>query len=363
MTLSVLAGSTAFGATVSYATDCLERMGHILDVGKILEDVASPDTMLIMDFRKRPVRVDISGGKVSHIGYSIFTDRQRGDMPYSAVFNFLERYALNADLPGKRVKTVSAMLAEDNITCSDTGFERLRSMGADTTLAISVAELDERMYRVEWRNSSTTVFYICFPIDYDLLHGTSMSENERRLVADLQTCAKEYDAVMPSPVRKQLLPIYRRNYYILPGESYLLDNLTTNLYYRIESSDSTYVPICSGAYPFESIANILVTGAIDNNFEVDMKIDGYNPLPRITAPLNAMLGYFRRHGCTAYFGIGDYADPEATCYLIFRNRREGYCHLMRIIADVSMLDRREGTMTGRLTPYIPMSRVTSLFDD
>ena len=49
-----------------------------------------------------------------------------------------------------------------------------------------VADIGGRRYRVEWHKEDTPVYYIEFPIEYELLHGTSMTENERRLVADIQ---------------------------------------------------------------------------------------------------------------------------------------------------------------------------------
>ncbi|MDE5922140.1 MAG: hypothetical protein K2G79_01465, partial [Muribaculum sp.] len=146
--------------------------------------------------------------------------------------------------------------------------------------------------------------------------------------------------------------------------SYLLDNLTSNRYYRLaEDSDSLFVPIYTGDYPLESLATLLVTGTMPNDFLFEMKIDGYNMLPTVTVPVNAALDYFRRCGCVPFFGVGDFTDPVATCYLVMRNLSEGYCHLMRVTANVSELDSRKGTMACRLTPYIPMSRVASLFDD
>lgn len=365
LTLSAFGGSTAFGAPVSYDADCLERMvralGYDLDPQYAWEEA---DTVLALEFRKRPVRIDISRGRVRHVGYRMFSDSLRCAMSCRPVFDFLERYALDADLPGKRVKSVAKMLAEDEITCSESGFANLRRIAADSTLDVSVADFDGRRYRVEWRKADTPVYYIEFPVDYDLLHGTSMPENERRLAADIQLWQP---VVQPEPVlssRKGLVPIYRKNYFILPGDSYLLDNLTSSCYYRrSEDNDSLFVPIYSGEYPLESLAMMFLTGSVDNDFSFEIKVDGYNVLPVLTVPVNAVLDFFRSRGCTPYFGVGDFTDPVATCYLVFRNPAEGYCHLMRVSADVGEIDARAGTMSCRLTPYIPMSRVAALFDD
>ncbi|WP_295729528.1 hypothetical protein [uncultured Muribaculum sp.] len=365
LTLSAFGGSAAFGAPVSYDADCLERMLRAVpgvpDSGELSE---LGDTTLLLDFKKRKVRVDMAAGRVTHVGYRMFSDSQRGLMPYRPVFDFLERYALDADLPGKRVKSVEKMLAEDHVTCSKSGFRQLYPVATDTTLAVTVTNLNGNRYRIEWIKDDRPLYHIEFPIDYDLLHGTSMIENERRLVDNLTSFVDTAppEAVVPS--RKRLVPIYHKNYYILPGESYLLDNLTSNRYFRKEEhADSLFVPIYSGHYPLESLATLLVTGAIPNDFTFDMKVDCYNPLPPITVAVNNALGYFRSHGCSPFFGVGDFADGTATCYLVLRNAAEGYCHLMRITADVSQLDERQGRIKCRLTPYIPMSRVAALFGE
>ncbi|WP_290145048.1 hypothetical protein [Muribaculum intestinale] len=365
LTLSALGGPTAFGAPVLYDADCLERMVDALDYDLDQQYAwESADTTLMLEFKKRPVRIDISDGRVVHVGYRMFSDSQREHMPYRQVFDFLERYALDAELPVKRVKSVGAMLAEDEVTCSESGFSRLRSYASDSTLLLSVADIGGRRYRVEWHKEDTPVYYIEFPIEYELLHGTSMPENERRLVADIQAWKGSRERVDTLTSREELVPIYRKNYYILPGDSYLLDNLTSNRYYMLaEDSDSLFVPIYTRDYPLESLATLLVTGTLPNDFSFEMKVDGYNMLPTVTVPVNAALDYFRSCGCVPFFGVGDFTDPVATCYLVMRNPSEGYCHLMRVTANVSELDSRHGTMACRLTPYIPMSRVASLFDD
>lgn len=365
LTLSAFGGSAAFGAPVSYDADCLERMLRAIpgasDFGELPEH---GDTTLMLDFKKRKVRVDIAEGSVSHVGYRMFSDSQRQHMPYRPVFDFLERYALDADLSGNRVKSVEKTLSEDNVTCSKSGFRQLYPVASDTTLAIAVTNLNGRRYRVEWHKGDKPVYHIEFPVDYDLLHGTSMIENERRLTENLPIFPATPSPQVTLTSREGLVPNFNKNYYILPGESYLLDNLTSNRYFRKdEKADSLFVPIYSGRYPIESLATLMVTGAVPNDFILDIKVDCYNPIPQIHVALNGALGYFRSKGCEPFFGISDFADPIATCYLVLRNTAEGYCHLMRIDADISQLDERQGRMACRLTPYIPMSRIASLFDE
>lgn len=366
LALPPLMGAAASGALVSYDADCLERivgeLGYDFTPGV---DWAAADTTVALDYRGRRVRIDVASGRVVHVGYRLFSAEQRQAMPYTPLFNFLERYSLDADLRGKNKKPVAKMLAEDGITCSPAGFAKLPAVASNPAAAVAVAEMGGQRYRVEWQSpDAADSYFVELPIDYDLLHGVDMLERERRLLTDLQAWPAPADAP-PAPLRsrKGMVAMFTKGYYILPGDSYLLDNLTTNAYYwRSIEADTLYVPIYDREYPMESLATLLLRpAAVAANFMLDVKVDCYGHAPVVRVPLAAALDYFRARGCTAYFGVSDYQEPTATCYLVLRNALEGFCHLLRVTADTSLLDARAGTLTARLTPYIPMARVAQLF--
>lgn len=401
--LWTLSGSTAIASSLDFATDQLGKMAKIIGIDATNAPADDADTTIITTYKTLPVRVDINGGTVIHIGYDIFDDALRGG-PNDVVFNFLERYALAADMPLKREKSVNAMLAEDQITFEGGDFSRLKRMNTDG-YSISVNNLNGRQYRVSWNTpDEQTEYVVSFPISYDLLHGTGMVENERRLLDGLTSHINKPDNSV-SVTRHQLLPTWNINYYILPGNSYYTDALTSNKYYQFVISDTISagktadliesvkeaVKSASQAektgdnkpnltkpakksgfeliynpsiYPIESIANMLTTGKIDNDFILDIKHIGYDfNYQNISVPLNQAIDYFIKKNCEVFFGVSQQKDDIYTCVVIFRNIPEGYCHSMRVTINRNDLESCTGRFPARLTSYIPISKISNLFGE
>lgn len=395
--LWAFSGSTAIASSLDFATDQLESMAKVIGFNATDAPADGPQSSTTLSYKNSPVRIDISDGTVTHIGYDIFDDALRGG-PNVAVFNFLERYALAADMPLKRDKPVNAMLAEDQITFEGGDFARLKRM-AGQNLSISVNNQNGRRYRVCWETpDGQTEYAVSFPISYDLMHGTGMVENERRLLSDL-TSHRITPVANDSVTRQRLLPTWNMNYYILPGNTYYTDALTSNKYYRlavfdpsyqrkaldiIESTDNT-VPADgkvdippgalvknrafelinnSGAYPIETLANLLTTGELDNDFILDIKHIGYDfDYKNISVPLNNAINYFRQKGCEVFFGISKHENGVYTAVVIFRNIPEGYCHTMRTTINEEDLNSGQGRIPARFTSYIPISKISSLFGE
>ncbi len=391
-------GSTAIASSLEFATDQLEEMAKVINFSAIDVPADDANASISLSYKSTPIRVDITDGKVTHIGYSIFNDALRVGSN-NIVFNFLERYALAADMPLKREKSVNSMLAEDQITFEGGEFARLKQMNSDG-YNIAVSNQNGRRYRVCWETpDGQTVYAVSFPLSHDLLHGTGMVENERRLLADL-TSHSITPVVTDSVTRQNLLPTWNINYYIMPGNSYYTDALTSNKYYRLsifdpaaankamefleENESDENVPdgkvdIPPGSliktptyelinnadiYPIETMANMLTTGELDNDFILDIKHIGYDyDYKNISVPLNNVINYFRQKGCEVFFGVSKDDTTAYTDVVIFRNMPEGYCHTMRVTVNKEDLEVGQGRFPARFTSYIPISKISSLFGE
>lgn len=172
----------------SYATDQLQEMSQVMNLSSQLDNLSSNDTLYIK-YQGKNIIVCTKNNRVNHIGYCIFTPEQRSSMQ-SPVFNFLERYILALDLPLKRVKPINNQLAEDKISFTGGDISSMPRLYNDTTLNLSINLIEDKKYNVTWEKDNVPCFSIEFPVSYDLLHGTEMSENERRLAEDLKALAK-----------------------------------------------------------------------------------------------------------------------------------------------------------------------------
>ncbi len=96
-----------------YKSDRLGRMGELLGEDSL---AALPDGehTAALTFIGTPVTVIKTNGTIEHIGYSFFSAEERLQSD-PVVCCFLERYALEADLPLKRDKDLDLQLLEDGI--------------------------------------------------------------------------------------------------------------------------------------------------------------------------------------------------------------------------------------------------------
>ncbi len=347
----------------TYATDQLQEMCQVMHLLPQLDSLSQNDT-LFLKHQDKCVVVHTKNGRVNHIGYCIFTQEQRSSMQ-SPVFDFLERYVLALDLPLKRVKPVNNQLAEDGISFSGGEISSMPQLYNDSTLNLSINLIEGKKYNVTWEKENIPYFSIEFPASYDLLHGTEMSENERRLAEDLQSAPKP--DCKPTPVvKEQLFPNFYINYYILPGESYYFDNLNSNKYYKQDSVNGDYSPIFSPNYPIESISNLFTTNEIicDYNINVTLKQYGFKQT-NLTIPVNNFVNYFIKQGCKPFFGLKEYTDKKIVGLLIMLNRAEGYCHTIIITADSDILEENESpkVFKARIVSYIPISRIKTLYEE
>ncbi len=438
----------------TYATDQLKEMSNAMHLSAQLNNLSQNDTLHIK-YQGKQIVVHTKNNRVTHIGYCIFTQEQRSSMQ-SPVFDFLERYVLSLELPLKRVKPINNQLAEDGISFSGGDISSMPNFYNDSTLNLSINLIEDKIYNVAWEKDNIPYFSIEFPASYDLLHGTEMSENERRLAEDLaslagttivqnsiltgtkatddfnksteqandydlsdfvrvipieqtnqldvlqkkiiselkaktppahfketvavnddlalniQTSELEQDSVVnidsiskqSNVTRDQLISSGNINYYILPGESYYFTDLNSNKYYRLNNNNEDFSLIFSSNTPIESISNLFTTGEIENEYNVDVTLKQYGfKEAKLTIKVNDFVNYFLEKGCKPYFGLMEYNDEKIIGLLIMLNRAEGYCHNIRITADVNILNDETKSFKARVVSYIPVSRIKTLYEE
>lgn len=349
--------ATMFPA-IRYATDRLEKIASRLDIGQRLENGDTAFT-----YRDFAVHALITAGEVKHIGYRLFVkDERRGfNLP---VFDFLERSVLEADLPDiLKDVTVERSLEEDGVEYAGGNLRTLLTVAPDTTLSLVVENPDGRNYLLRWTDSvGKMVYAITFPIFYDLLHGTEMTENERRLWEGLSTNYIEQrdtllvDASMLTQDADSLVRVFE-------GEQYYFPENNSNRYYEYVDS-AQFRLICSERHPLYSLANLVTSTEIENGYQVKVRLIGYDYSDRFfNMPLSEFVDYFIKNGCKPFFGVIEADEKKITALLTMKNEKEGYCHNIRLTAPADIMQIENGEIAARITPYIPISRILSLFDD
>ena len=349
-----------------YSSDILKEMSEAMKITGLLDTISDGIHVEAIDYKGKPVTIISENGKITHIGYSVFLEDIRRGIP-SPFYNMMERYALLEALPLKRQKTVSRELYEEGFNFSKGSLGLLPSLYKDSTIIFSLDTQNGKKYNAEWRKGDNPVVSMTAPVSYDLHHGTNMDENERRILEDLQSISKapfNKENFKKSPIsREDVITYFPVNYYILPGESYYFDNFNTNRYYT-RTDSINFNPIFSNEYPMETLANLCTGIEIENRINIDIKLIQYgHKKPNVNIPLSVLVEYCLNNGCTPFFGVIGSDKNTITAELLMRNAPEGYCHNIKITAPLSSICNEDGPFKARMNPFIPISKISSLFDD
>lgn len=346
----------------SYRTDLLERMAAAMNITARIDTLSEGIHYRHLIYNNRGITVTVNNHEVSHIGFSIFTPSVRKALN-SPVCDFLERYSLEITLPLKRERSVTRQLDEDGVFFRNGDFGFFKRLENDSTYVVSVENLNGKRYSVSWIKEGKNAFSVNFPVEYDLLNGTEMLENERKMALDIPKYSKgvrDYQLTDSSLLK---LSSWQKKYYILQGDYYYSKQLNTNLYFE-KMVMNGYKLIYNPNFIQESLTNLMTTCAIENDYDLQIRMVKYDfSQDTIVVKLNQWLNYCESQGCYGYFGVNSIEKGKADCVLIMRNTDMGYIHSMRMLIDVSTLEDRKGLITARLNSYIPMARVMYLFDE
>lgn len=345
-----------------YQSDLLVQMAESLQMKEELDTMGNGSYIAQKSYNSHPLSIIVANGEVEHIGYSIFSSDMRASMP-SPVCDFLERLALQTDLPLKRIKTMSDQLTEDEVTFAVGNIHTLASLWSVNNSRFSLYKVQDKMCRATWTKNGKPYCSVSFPVSYNLYHGTDLVENQRRLMEDLRRVSNVKKDKEKGFSKEQLTKLFEPNYFVLKGDSLYVTTLNSNNYY-VQDDNDHYKLLFSDRHPIESFANLLTTNSIDNNIQANIKLVLYNfKSEMINIPLASMLHYFMTKGCKAYFGMIDKNANQYTAELLMLKRDEGYCHTIKLTFNKDNVSSRSGTISGRMNCYIPISKVKFLFEE
>lgn len=313
-------------------------------------------------YKSLPVTVAVNDSCITHIGYSLFSPRQKEGFGIP-VCNFIERYCLELSIPVEPKFSMKERLSIDEVSVSNgiLNPEELYRLCADTTLFINL-QCTGGSYSMGWRRDKTWLQSLSFPVEYDLLIGTDMDERERRLPEELlrHTAKPTPDG---APDKKELTKAWQDDYYTLHGGTYILPSLSANQYFE-KSADGKFRPIYSLVYPIESLANIFTSCNVEHDYMLDIRMRKYGlKTDTLSVPLKAWICYCQSTGCKPYFGIIKLDSISAVCELVMHNEQLGYNHIMNLEFPMAAFEKRKGRVSARLNSYVTASRIKNLFDD
>ncbi len=352
-----------------YSTSRLQHIAHELNMPDTLHRLPSGIHTDYWRYKGKPVTVITRNYQVEHIGYTIFSQAQRELIPYP-IFNFLERYALEGDLPRKGKVDWARQMKRDHVVFDVGSLSQLPALANDSTLSVLVSNHSERAYTVEWANDSAVVCKVTFPSSYELMRGIGMIENENKLRSSIE-CHE--DTLGCDTVKVESLDLYEcedGEYYVLERGINRIPEMPDNLYFTLSTDtvtgDEGLSLLCSTQFPEESVANLFSSLGIDNDYEVDVVHKKYNfKKEEFRVPLRQFIGFLLSEGCRPYYGVIDCNESthELEAFMEMRNHEEAYEHLLMIKMDTSTLDDRKGLINVSLKSYVPTHNLENLYYD
>lgn len=348
----------------SYRTDLLKLIADKCNLHQKLDSIKDGEHIQCAQFRNQPITAIVENKRVTHIGYSIFSPEQRVGFG-KVVCNFLERYLLELDIPTSENVSATQRMIEDRVKIvkGKLDLHYIRQLSKDSSICVNLQTINDKEYIMGWRRDSVWQQIISIPIEYDLLFGTNMDERERRLAEELKLARYVKDTLLITKDTK-LRKAWQDNYYTVKGGAYLLPNLNANQYLW-KDEKGKYRPIYNKTYPIESLANLLTSNFVNNDFNLEIRMRKYGfKNDTLRVPLNKWISYCQQTGCKAYFGIIDFkSDGNAVCILIMHNTSLGYNHIMKVTFPMSLFEKRKGIVPVKLNSYVNYTRIENLFAD
>lgn len=313
------------------------------------------------EYNDLPVTIIVKQGEVTHIGLSLFTISQRQFVD-ELICNFLERTALAAEIPNFYGVPFAQYLKDQRIEVFDGQWDNIKTLLDDSCYVFQSSLFEGKNYFNCWytQNAAERYLTLMYPADFNLISGLSMVEAENRLYDDICLTSIE-DTTVVEPDSTLLQRIGNSQIYLLRGDIYYLPGLNSNRYY-VADSLGKFDLLFSEDFPIESLFNLMTGTEIENQYVINVKLVKYGyQVDDFIVSLKQWLTFCAQTGCLPYFGILSKEENIIEGELIMQNKYFGYCHVMKLSIDSSLLKSREGSLQARLNSYVPMSNVKTLY--
>lgn len=271
----------------------------------------------------------------------------------SPVYDFLEQ-AL-ADYQAQRA---DRQLILKKVQFARGSWNTLATVRPDDECQISI--LDDRRYVVQWLRGGSELVTLSFPVDYELLSGSTRRQLERSLVSRLRTYRSPAAALhLPSTVDGMT----RRsdNLYVKAGASFKpMPKVKGDTYYTI-GSNGRPAYVVDRHYPAESLANMLLAAVrpaavLSLNF---LMSDNNHQQANIT--VGQWFSFSQKEGCTPYYIYEGFDGTTHSAMLVADNPQWGYAHMLHVTCRAEELTADVPNLKAKAYLYIPLANVLDFF--
>lgn len=344
-------------AAPSFHTQRLETLAKAIKLGLPGRLGNNVDNDSTWNYAGKTLRIRTNSyGDVSHIGYHLFDSRWAARYEAQALLDYIERYALELDVPKPQTDPTEEA-SRQRIIFMEGNAAMIRQLTPQSP--VTIQEKERRGYTVEWTNDRQKVCML-IPADYQLFAGANAIELEDIFERDI--CR------IPSILMADSLPDEWNNstlshsddILIASNGSYLSEQIRSDLYLQKEADRNRL--IVDRERPLQSVNNILLTGYFDREIPLELTIDKYGYLKSdLKITLQQFICYCRREKCKLYIGIKNRTDNQITTTLFALNTQMAYNHTISLDFPLSILRDGTGVIKGTLYVYTPLQNITEKF--
>ncbi|MCD8297726.1 MAG: hypothetical protein LUC88_09160 [Prevotella sp.] len=216
---------------------------------------------------------------------------------------------------------------------------------------------DSSQLVIEWTVNNNHVI-LRIPINYLNANSGSRTEIENGLIRKIceshnKRCpAKFFDDFDLQP--------YKDILYILPGETYYNNDITSSTYFV---KNDTILPVWDEKYPLESIADLfLYPSEIYGDIPLSLTIlkHEYGEKDSLTICLEQLLATCEDEGCAPFWGVEKFNGDSLIGALFLYNQQQGYDHVLKIECNPVDVINGNGIIKARASLFIPTNNVENL---
>ena len=272
----------------------------------------------------------------------------------SPVYDFLEQ-AL-ADYQAQRA---DRQLILKKVQFARGSWNTLATVRPDDVCQISI--LDDRRYVVSWQRDGRELVLLSFPVDYELLSGTTRRQLERSLVTQLRT----YRQTVARPTVPDAKALTRRSDNLLVkagGRFKPMPQVKGDTYYT-QGGGAHPSFISDRRYPAETLANMLLAAVRPSAVMSLNFLMSDNNHQQADVTIGQWLSFCKREGCTPYYIYEGFDGSAHSAMLVADNPQWGYAHMLHVTCRAEELTADVPRMKAKTYLYIPLANVIDFFAD
>lgn len=224
----------------------------------------------------------------------------------------------------------------------------------------SIRNTNARTLTVEWEVDGHAVI-VSLPVGYDTASGgLSRAEVENNFIAKLRDGSVR--RLRFEGFSADTLKPYSDSLYILPGESYQIDEINRNVYFS--KGEKGFSPIWDAGMLQESVADMFIyPSAVYDDVQLDLIVlkHEYGEKATLELPLNRLLAVCEQEGCIPYWGLEKREGEIIEGSLFLYNEWLGYDHVIKVEMNAADVINGRGKVKARASLYVPTNNVGNLF--